>query len=251
MSRTVLADVEGFTPCIDVITKEYGVMVSAVFGRIWRYCQGDRQVCNAALETIADDLRMGYNTVLRHVKQLVTDGYLEDLTPDLRNRPHTYRDTGKVHVVLSITAGLPKSESDRSPKMAEQVSQNGIVHSAKMVDEDSVKIQIKKEEEEVIPTTEGITYFLKMMGAKRLNTVQRKRLHALEQTHGTNTLKEMTDWCALNNMAIGRAITSMTTAAPTWGQPKQKPAPKNGNKPAQQQVDDEWEAAFERARKRG
>ena len=27
--------------------------------------------------------------------------------------------------------------------------------------------------------------------------------------------------------------------------------PKNGNKPAQQQVDDEWEAAFERARKRG
>ena len=29
-----------------------------------------------------------------------------------------------------------------------------------------------------------------------------------------------------------------------------KPAPKNGNKPAQQQTDDEWDAAFERARKR-
>jgi hypothetical protein len=30
-------------------------------------------------------------TVLRHLHPLVADGYLLDLTPDLRNRPHIYQ----------------------------------------------------------------------------------------------------------------------------------------------------------------
>jgi hypothetical protein len=110
MSKTVLANVDGFTPCIDNITQEYGIMVSAVFGRVWRYCQGERGICDASLETIAEDLRMGYMTVLRHVKLLVNEGLLEDLTPNLRYKPHTYRDTGKVHFLLSMSAGLPKRE---------------------------------------------------------------------------------------------------------------------------------------------
>lgn len=249
MSKTILADVEGFTPCIDVLTRQYGVMVSAVFGRVWRYCQGSRNVCDASLETIADDLNMGYMTVLRHIKKLVEDGYLEDLTPTARNRPHTYRDTGKVHVTLSIAAGLPKSETDGSTKMVDQVYQNDRAGSTKLVVEDSIKIQVKKEEEEEgAARTEGITYFLKALGAKRLNTVQFKKLATLEKAHGTDKLKEMIDWCATNSMSIGRAITSMETAAPTWGQSKKRA---NG-KPAQQQKAkkeaDEWEAALAKFR---
>jgi phage replication O-like protein O len=110
------------------------------------------------------------------------------------------------------------------------------------------EIKRKEKKEDTPPDTEGITYFLKALGAKRLNTVQFRKLATLEKTHGTDKLKEMIDWCATNSMNIGRAITSMETAAPGWGQAKKRT---NGNKPAQQQVDDEWEAAFERARKNG
>lgn len=248
MSKTILADVEGFTPCIDVITKEYGVMVSAVFGRVWRYCQGSRSVCDASLETIADDLNMGYMTVLRHIKKLVEDGYLEDLTPTARNRPHTYRDTGKVHVTLSLAAGLPKRESERSTNLVEQVYQNDRVGSTNLVVEDSIKIQVKKEEEEGVSRTKGITYFLDALGAKRLNKIQFKKLSELEKTYGTDRLKEMTDWCATNGMAVGRSIAAMETAAKTWGQAKKRST--NGNGRAQpnkqKQIDDEWEAALEK-----
>lgn len=111
MSKTILANVDGFTPCIDILTKEYGIMTAAVFGRVWRYCQWERGVCDASLETIAVELQMGYMTILRHIKMLVKDGYLKDLTPELRNKPHTYQDTGKVHVVMSVLAGLSERES--------------------------------------------------------------------------------------------------------------------------------------------
>jgi len=60
--------------------------------------------CTASLERIAGELGISYKTVQRHVKALVTDGYLEDLTPNLRNRPHQYRDTGKAGVKVTAEA---------------------------------------------------------------------------------------------------------------------------------------------------
>src|SRR3990172_10253842 len=41
---------------------------------------------------------MEHGTVLRHIKKLCTAGYLRDETPGLRNKPHTYSDTGKVKI---------------------------------------------------------------------------------------------------------------------------------------------------------
>lgn len=137
MSKTVLAEVDGFTPCIDTITQQYGIVVSAVFGKVWRYCQYDKYggECTASIERIAQELKMGYNTVWRHIKLLVKDGYLEDLTPRIRNKPHSYKDTGKAGLEVKINA--------RSTKLIEQVSQDGGARYPKLVEEDSIKIPLK------------------------------------------------------------------------------------------------------------
>ena len=101
---TFLTDVQGFTPIIDVMVKELGLIPAAVYGRVWRYCQGERGVCQASLETLADEVGLSTRTVQRHLHALAEAGYLEDTTPDLRNRPHTYRDTGRAKVIGLVAA---------------------------------------------------------------------------------------------------------------------------------------------------
>jgi DNA-binding MarR family transcriptional regulator len=98
MTGTFLSRVQGFTPVIDVLCEEMGLAPAAVYGVIWRYCQGPRGVCQASLETIGAHLGLNWRTVLRHIKHLVNEGYLEDLTPDLRNHPHTYADAGRAEI---------------------------------------------------------------------------------------------------------------------------------------------------------
>jgi hypothetical protein len=104
MSKTILANVDGWTPLIDHLSRKYGLVRSAVFGRIWRYCQGEKKACTASLETIAIDLGLDKSTVMRHAKILCDDGFLEDLTPDARYVPHIYADTGKAGIVISVSA---------------------------------------------------------------------------------------------------------------------------------------------------
>lgn len=110
MSRTVLANVDGFTPVIDGLVQELGLMSAVIFGRVWRYCQMEDGVCRASLEKIGDSIGVDRVTVLRHIKDLCDRGYLEDLTPDVRNRPHVYADTGKAGLVLSL-AGVAQSNT--------------------------------------------------------------------------------------------------------------------------------------------
>jgi len=102
MSKTVLANVDGFTPVMDVIVQDMGLMSAVVFGRVWRYCQMDDKVCKASLESIGESIDVDRATVMRHIKELCEAGYLKDLTPDLRNRPHVYVDTGKAELKVSI-----------------------------------------------------------------------------------------------------------------------------------------------------
>ena len=107
MSRTVLAQVEGFTPVIDRVVKDTGShMTALVFGRMWRFCQMKDGVCNASLEKIAESLGISRTTVMTHAKKLVEAGYLEDRSPDLRNHPHTYADTGKASLHIGVSAGV-------------------------------------------------------------------------------------------------------------------------------------------------
>lgn len=110
MSRTILANVDGFTPVIDGLVEELGLMSAVVFGRVWRYCQMEDRVCKASLESIGDSIGVDRVTVMRHIKELCERGYLQDLTPDLRNRPHVYVDTGKAGLTLSLT-GVAQSNT--------------------------------------------------------------------------------------------------------------------------------------------
>jgi hypothetical protein len=141
MSKTVLANVDGFTPVIDVLVDEIGLMSAVVFGRMWRYCQMEDGVCKAALEAIADGIGVDRATVMRHAKELVDAGYLKDLTPDLRNRPHVYVDTGKAGLAISIS-GVAESKS-KNTTVAE--SNTSVAQSNVGVAESKLNKDFKKE----------------------------------------------------------------------------------------------------------
>jgi DNA-binding Lrp family transcriptional regulator len=102
--QKIYAEFGGFTPIIDSLVQKYGIVTAAVFGRVWRYCTLQSGFCTASIETIANDLRLNYGTVLRHIKVLVRDGYLEDMTPDVRNHAHKYIYTGKAGLQIEVNA---------------------------------------------------------------------------------------------------------------------------------------------------
>ena len=106
MSKTILAQVDGFTPMIDAVVLDVGIISAAVFGKAWRYCQMSDGVCKASQERIADELGISRITVNAHFAKLVHAGYLIDTTPDLLGLPHIYMDTGKAGVSISFTGGV-------------------------------------------------------------------------------------------------------------------------------------------------
>lgn len=129
-----------FTPVIDKLADKYGLVRAAVFGTVWRWCEMEDRVCKASLTKIAKRLGINKSTLLRHIKVLCEDGYLEDLTPDLRNKPHTYRDTGKAGLKLLISGFVDDGET-----VAER---NAVLQSAtdqaETVAEKQLKIQDTK-----------------------------------------------------------------------------------------------------------
>jgi DNA-binding Lrp family transcriptional regulator len=104
MSKTILADVEGWTPVIDTIVEGLDLLSSVVFGRVWRYCQMEDGVCRATVDRIADGCGLSRKTVERRIEILCEKGYIKDLTPNLKNRPHTYMDTGKAALRVTVSA---------------------------------------------------------------------------------------------------------------------------------------------------
>ncbi len=104
MSKTILTKVSGFTPVIDGIVRDTDLETALVFGMVWRYCQMKSEECYASIQRIADRLGLSYKTVQRRVKILVKKGYLQDITPHLRNSPHTYIDTGKAAIRSNLEA---------------------------------------------------------------------------------------------------------------------------------------------------
>jgi hypothetical protein len=101
-----LSQVKGFTPVIDVLAEELGMMTALVYGIVWRYCQMKDRVCHASKETIGEHAKISGKTVQRHLQKLVKAGYLIDLTPDKKHAPHTYKDAGKVRIEGLVEAKL-------------------------------------------------------------------------------------------------------------------------------------------------
>ncbi len=84
-----------FTPAYDDLLQEMGLRTAVIYGRVWRYGQGPEGLCYAPVRRLAEQLGMGVSSVYRGLRRLVEAGYLEDLTPGLRNVPHRYRTTQK------------------------------------------------------------------------------------------------------------------------------------------------------------
>jgi DNA-binding Lrp family transcriptional regulator len=125
----------GFTPAPDAIISKCGYVTALVWGKVWRYCQGRDGICRAKLERLGDELGMSERTIIRHLETLEKSGYLKDTTPDLRNKPHIYADTGKVRIGINVEATMTESQ----PTMTESQRQ-GDRESV----EDSNKIVPKK-----------------------------------------------------------------------------------------------------------
>jgi DnaD/phage-associated family protein len=109
MSKTILAQVDGFTPVIDGMIPQLGAFTALVFGKMWRYCQMSDGVCKASQDRIADELGVSRQSINKHIEKLVETGYMEDLTPDLLGMPHQYRDTGRANLSINLTATCQKS----------------------------------------------------------------------------------------------------------------------------------------------
>lgn len=138
-----LTELGNFTPVPDDIVREYGLLVAAVWGRMWRYAQQDDNVCRAGEQRIADDLDLGRMTVRRAKLKLMKSGYLEDITPDVRNKPHRYKVIRCTRVVHPDELGVPERDTDCTTA----VQQNG-ESSTTVVHEDTIEETKKR----VIPS---------------------------------------------------------------------------------------------------
>jgi len=137
MSTNFLSQVKGFTPVIDALVDELDLMTAIVYGVAWRYCQMEDGVCRASLETIASRVGISRKTVERHMKALCEAGYLKDLTPEVRNKPHTYADTGLAKIVGLVEARVGQTESLTSSDSGQTESLTGRSESPTRSDTES------------------------------------------------------------------------------------------------------------------
>ena len=92
----------GFVPVIDGLLSEWGSLHAAyLYGYIWVHKTSDSKF-NEPLEQVAKKISMGRSTVFKWVRWLCDNDYLQDLTPDIEGRAHTYLITGKAQLGASI-----------------------------------------------------------------------------------------------------------------------------------------------------
>jgi DNA-binding Lrp family transcriptional regulator len=128
------AKLKNFTPLLDDLVQEYGLITAAVWGRVWRYAQQENHVCQAAHEKIAAELSISVRTVIRHIQVLVKAGYLKDSTPGLKNAPHTYIVTQKARISITVE-GVTESHTKDPAGVSE--SQSGMTESHTGYDRES------------------------------------------------------------------------------------------------------------------
>ena len=138
---------KNYTPALDTIVEEFGGITALVFGRIWRYCQGQYDECFASQDTIAKDLKLSRVCVNQHIKKLIAAGYLaEDERPGITNR---YTDTGKA-VFRDEMYGKPCKRSLQPDAQADTQPVNVVYNTCKRslqppVNDVYTKKDIKKE----------------------------------------------------------------------------------------------------------
>ena len=154
----------GFTPAPDVLIKQYGYVTALIWGKVWRYCQMSDGVCRAAIDKLAEELGMSDNTIMRHLSPLCDNGYLYDSTPERRNKPHIYSDTGKIRIKISVEARVYSDIKSHRQRVTPTTPQS---HSES--DRESLEESIKKDsKKESVPqivfdsANKEVDYILKM-----------------------------------------------------------------------------------------
>jgi DnaD/phage-associated family protein len=102
MDKQIEATVSKFTPCPDVLVEKYSHTTAIVWGKVWRYCQMKDEKCRAAIKRLANELNLSDDTIAKHIALLEKGGYIKDLTPDVRHKPHEYVDTGKLKLKINL-----------------------------------------------------------------------------------------------------------------------------------------------------
>jgi DnaD/phage-associated family protein len=168
--RKIIQEISGFYPLFEVLLERYGDLITpSVFGVVWRFCQMKDGVCKASLRKMAEILNVDAATFMRRLQVLCDDGYLIDTTPDARNKPHIYADTGMV-VMTSNTGVRVETVAHRNSSAKATVAHNNktvahsqlIKDSIKGFDEDEALASISKAyESEIGPLTPMIADDLK------------------------------------------------------------------------------------------
>lgn len=147
-AKQIIQEVSGFVPVFEALLKAYEDPITAlVFGRRWQYCRMEDGVCRASLSRLANDLQLDEATVMRHTQKLVEDGYFIDLTPERRNRPHVYRDAGRIVMKSSLTAGVAQSNTGIAQSKATIAQSNAGIAQSQLI-KDSIKPSINQEQQE-------------------------------------------------------------------------------------------------------
>lgn len=161
MSGTYQAEIGNFIIAPDIITNDLGLVTSCIFGKIWRYEKMRDGVCKASISTLAEEVGVSYNTILTHIQKLIDAEYIVDLTPNLKNRPHIYKTTGKLRIEINILS---------TPQNLESTPQNLESHSSIFGDESESLIEelIEEKEEKALATKselmeEEITPYQKLL----------------------------------------------------------------------------------------
>jgi hypothetical protein len=128
MTKRIPSQIDGFTPLFDCMVREHGLIYAAIFGRVWRYCQGEKNACTASHQTIAKETGVSIRTVIRAMQKFVATGYLRDLTPTLKGVPHIYGDTGKVKMTAKVvvTQSHNTYDTESQPPMTQSHSKRQV-----------------------------------------------------------------------------------------------------------------------------
>ena len=140
MSRTVIADVDGWTPVIDDLIKEVGLMTATVFGVVWRRCQMEDGYCWAAQDNLGKTLGLSRQAISDHIKKLVAWGYLDEVGYGANGVKKLF-DTGKAGLKISLTASNRLSGSDTTRCKVQTQPDVTLPDTKKVIKKDIKKVE--------------------------------------------------------------------------------------------------------------
>lgn len=115
-----------FVPVSRPLAEELGYQAAYVFGVIWQYCQMEKGFCDASHETIAERAGMSRRSVIDYIEKLIKAGYVEDLTPGVRNAPHQLCTKKGVQILHTKERVMKEEKPIEEPdRYANPAQQNG------------------------------------------------------------------------------------------------------------------------------